>query len=268
MENTNNNFEWNPADYAEHSSAQFLWGKGLLELLNLKGNESLLDIGCGDGKITELISHKLLEGKVIGIDSSKDMIRFAKQKYTSESFYNLSFILKNACELNFENEFDVVYSNAALHWIKDQELVLKGAYKSLKNKGRILFQMGGKGNLEEMIEIINATINSKKWKEYFKNFEFPYYFFSNKQYSELLINSRFKIDKVELIPRIMTHENVNGLAGWIRTTWHPYLNRLQNNFRTDFINDIINNYLKKYPSDSNGKTNVKMIRLQVQAHKE
>jgi trans-aconitate 2-methyltransferase len=268
VEKVNNEFVWNPSDYAEHSSAQLKWGKELLDLLSLKGNESLLDIGCGDGKITELISRKLSEGKVVGIDSSKDMIRFAKQKYTNDAFPNLSFIYKDACELEFENEFDVVYSNAALHWIKEQESVLKCVYKSLKRNGRILFQMGGKGNLEEMIVVINSTLKSEKWKNYFENFDFPYYFFSDEQYIVFLKNTNFVIDKVELIPRIMTHEDSNGLAGWIRTTWHPFLNRVPLNLRIDFINNIVNDFLKALPLDVNGRTNVNMVRLQVQAHKE
>jgi trans-aconitate 2-methyltransferase len=260
-------FEWNPSDYAEHSSAQYKWGKELLELLNLNGDESLLDIGCGDGKITELISRKLLKGKVVGIDNSKDMIRFAKQKYTNEKFSNLTFEHADACKLDYLNEFDVVYSNAALHWIEDHECVLKNAYKSLKNKGRILFQMGGKGNLDEMFGIISSTLKNKKWNEHFEGFTFPYFFYSDSEYKIFLENTKFHIDNVELIPRIMTHENVNELAGWIRTTWHPFLNRVPHNMRVDFVNDIVNDFLETYPVDSNGMTNIKMVRLQVQAHK-
>lgn len=267
MEDNDKIYEWNPSDYAEHSSAQYKWGKELLELLNLTGYESLLDIGCGDGKITELISKRLFQGKAIGIDSSKDMIRFAKHKYTNEKFPNLFFQIADACQLSFENEFDVIYSNAALHWVEDQMCVLHNAYKSLKANGRILFQMGGKGNLDEMFDIISKTLKSNKWKKYFENFEFPYFFYSDKEYSEFLLKSNFIIDKVELIPRMMIHENVNELAGWIRTTWHPFLNRIPHNLRVEFINDIVNDFLKAFPLDINGYTNIKMVRLQVQAHK-
>jgi trans-aconitate 2-methyltransferase len=267
MEIGNNNIIWNPEDYAEHSSAQFIWGKELLEQLNLKGNENLLDIGCGDGKITELISKKLLNGKVVGVDSSKDMIRFARHKYTNDKFENLSFEQKDACLLGYHNEFDIVYSNAALHWIKDQECVLNEAYKSLKQNGRILFQMGGKGNLAEMIEVITGTLRTGKWNQYFSGFEFPYFFYSDTEYTSFLENTHFSIDKVELITRIMIHENVNGLAGWIRTTWHPILNQVPHNLRMDLINDIVNDFLKTYPLDINGRSNIKMVRLQVQAYK-
>jgi trans-aconitate 2-methyltransferase len=267
MEDANKIYEWNSSDYAEHSSAQYKWGKELLDLLKLNGDESLLDIGCGDGKITELISKKLSLGKVLGIDSSKDMIRFAKQKFTNDRFPNLSFQTADACDFLFKNEFDVIYSNAALHWIEDQLCILKNAYNSLKRNGRILFQMGGKGNLNEMFEIIRTTLLNNKWKKYFEGFEFPYFFFGDSEYSEFLSKANFVIDKIELIPRIMTHDNVNGLAGWIRTTWHPFLNRIPNNLRVDFINDIVNDFLIKYPPDLNGRTNIKMVRLQVQAHK-
>ncbi|MBI5402423.1 MAG: methyltransferase domain-containing protein [Ignavibacteriae bacterium] len=262
-----NIFIWNPEDYAEHSSAQYKWGKELLDVLSLNGTERLLDIGCGDGKITELISKKLKSGKVVGIDSSKDMIRFARHKYTNDKFENLSFELKDACNLGFKEEFDVVYSNAALHWIKDQECVLNESFKSLKKGGKILLQMGGKGNLEEMISIITNTLKGGKWNQYFNDFENPFYFYSDLEYSSFLNKTYFHIDNVELIPRIMTHDNVNSLAGWIRTTWHPFLNRVPQNLKMELINDIVNAFLMKYPLDSDGRTNIKMVRLQVQAHK-
>lgn len=262
-----NLYKWNPEDYAENSSAQYKWGKELLDVLSLNGTERLLDIGCGDGKITELISKKLKSGNVVGIDSSKDMIRFARQKYSGENFENLSFEIKDACNLGFNDEFDVVYSNAALHWIKDHNCVLNEIYKSLKKGGRILFQMGGKGNLEEMISIIKKTLKGDKWNQYFNDFENPFYFYSDSEYSSFLNKTHFHIDKVELIPRIMTHENVNSLAGWIRTTWHPFLCRVPQNFKMELVNDIVNDFLLKYPHDVSGRTNIKMVRLQVQAHK-
>lgn len=262
-----NIFTWNPEDYAEHSSAQYKWGKELLDVLSLNGTERLLDIGCGDGKITELISKKLKSGKVVGIDSSKDMIRFARQKYTNDKFENLSFEVRDARNLGFEEEFDVIYSNAALHWIKDQECVLKEAFKSLNKGGKILFQMGGKGNLEEMISIITNTLKGGKWNQYFSDFENPFYFYSDSEYSAFLNKTHFHIDSVELIPRIMIHDNVNSLAGWIRTTWHPFLSRVPHNLKMELINDIVNAFLMKYPLDCSGRTNIKMVRLQVQAHK-
>lgn len=262
----NKNYNWNPSDYSENSSAQFIWGKELLDLLNIQGSESILDIGCGDGKITDLISRKLTTGKVIGIDSSKDMIRFANQKYINESNANLSFELADACNINYEKEFDIVYSNATLHWIKDQSTVLRNIKKSLKPNGRILFQMGGKGNLTELMEIVENVIRNEKWESYFQGLDFPYYFFSDSEYTGFLKGENFIIDKVELIPRTMTHNSIEEFTGWIRTTWHPYLEKIPGNLLNSLIDDIVKNYITNFPVDSSGRTNVKMVRLQVSAH--
>jgi trans-aconitate 2-methyltransferase len=263
----NKNYNWNPSDYADNSSAQFIWGKELLDLLDLKGNEAVLDIGCGDGKITELISQKLQNGRVIGIDSSKDMIRFAKQKHINDSVTNLSFELADACSLNYENEFDIVYSNATLHWIKDQTCVLQNVRKCLKKDGKILFQMGGKGNIADLLKIVDIVLKSDKWKSYFEGLDFPYFFFNDTEYSDFLKKENFIIDKVELIPRIMTQNSPEDFAGWIRTTWHPYLERIPFNLLDNLIYEIVNKYISIYPPDSEGKTNLKMVRLQVRAHK-
>ena len=138
-------YQWNAIDYAKSSSIQQQWARELISKLNLKGNEKLLDIGSGDGKVTAEIASYLSNGSVIGIDNSEAMITLAQSKYSTDAFPNLRFQQGDASRLTFENEFDVVFSNATLHWILDQRPVLQGIYKSLKHNGKILLQMGGRG---------------------------------------------------------------------------------------------------------------------------
>jgi trans-aconitate 2-methyltransferase len=113
--------------------------------------------------------------------------------------------------LSFENCFDVVFSNAVLHWVKNHKPVIEGLYKSLRIGGKILLRMGGKGDAEGMLSVIDDVKASDKWAQYFTEFEFPYTFLGIDEYQILLKESGFSIKRVELIPKDMTHDGKPGL---------------------------------------------------------
>ncbi|MBN2403817.1 MAG: methyltransferase domain-containing protein [Spirochaetes bacterium] len=259
------NYTWNSGDYQKHSSAQFKWAQELIHKLSLNGTETVLDIGCGDGKITALISSYLNEGNIAGIDSSKDMIMLAEKNFPVVKYPNLNFFLMNASNLNFTDQFDIAFSNAALHWIKEQIPVLKGVRKALKKSGRILFQMGGKGNAKDILNAVEESMRAKKWQKYFNDFSFPYCFCSPDEYEKFLDEAGLVPKRLELIPKDMNQKGRNGLAGWIRTTWLPYTDRIPMESRADFIDEIIDLYSKSFPADNAGFFHVKMIRLEVEA---
>ncbi len=261
------NYSWNAADYSKNSSNQLRWAKELIPKLKLSGKENLLDIGCGDGKVTAELAKNLPEGTVIGIDNSQEMIDLAKASFPKTSYPNLSFQKMDAKELNFNEQFDRVFSNAVLHWIIDQQSVLLGVYKSLKTSGTLLFQMGGKGNAQDILNILNELLAEQPWKRYFLGFSFPYGFYEPKEYSIWLRNANLKPERVELIPKEKKLFGTEGLAGWIRTTWLPYTERLPVERRDEFIKEIVNRYLAMHPMDKEGAVHLKMMRLEIEAEK-
>ena len=115
-------YRWDSRDYELHSSGQRRWARELIAKLSLEGTEELLDIGCGDGKVTAEIAGLLGEGRVIGIDSSESMIALATTRYPPADHSNLSFRLMDAVNMHFDGLFDVVFSNAALHWVRNHVL--------------------------------------------------------------------------------------------------------------------------------------------------
>lgn len=260
-------YRWNATDYAKSSSAQKIWADELIEKLHLTGNETLLDAGCGDGKITAQLARLLPGGRVIGIDSSEQMIRLAQSMFGSDQYRNLRFEKMDVTQLSFENQFNVIFSNACLHWVKDHQPVLNGFHQALKKGGRLLLQMGGKGNAEDVVQIVEHIIQSGIWNQYFEGCEFPYGFHDPENYKKWLKASGFQWKRVELIPKDMMHENSSQLAAWIRTTWLPYLDRVPDELREKLIDKILRNYLDEYPADRWGKTHVKMVRLEVEAVK-
>ncbi|MGB9937005.1 MAG: class I SAM-dependent methyltransferase [Methanobacterium sp.] len=260
-------YKWNAEDYQKSSSTQQKWAKELIKKLDLKGNECILDIGCGDGKVTAKIASILNKGHVLGIDSSEDMIKLAQKTFPKKNYENLSFKVKDVCSLDFNEQFDILFSNAALHWIRDHLDILKRSKTSLKPSGKILFQMGGKGNAEDILEIADEMIITEPWKEYFRNFNFKYGFYGKEEYEKWLEEAGLKTMRVEIIPKVMTKNGKEDLKSWIRTTWLPYIERVPDKLKDQFMDELASKYIQKYPEDNKGKIHVKMVRLEVEATK-
>jgi trans-aconitate 2-methyltransferase len=260
-------YEWNAEEYAKHSATQLEWAKELIPKLKLSGNENLLDIGCGDGKITAQIATCLPDGTVVGVDNSEDMIRLAQRSFPDNEYPNLSFQRRDARKLDFDEQFDLVFSNAALHWIVDHRPVLEGVKCSLKPMGRLLFQMGGKGNAHNVLAIIEDLKAEARWGQYFADFTFPYGFYAPEEYAVWLREAGLKPGRVELLAKDMKQAGKDGLAGWIRTTWLPYTDQLPAKLRGEFIAEIVDRYVNKHPPDEAGFVHVAMVRLEVEASK-
>jgi trans-aconitate methyltransferase len=260
-------YKWNAEDYGRNSQGQQMWARELIGKLSLKGTEKILDLGCGDGKVTAEIACSVSEGSVTGIDSSRSMIGLAEEKHPPELYPNLSFRLMNAGRLSFEECFDVVFSNAALHWVINQKSVVEGIFRSLKTTGKILLQMGGKGNARYILATLDEILSEPEWRPYFRNFEFPFVFPDTLDYETLLSESGFIVKRVELIPKDMEHAGRRGLEGWIRSAWLPYIQQVPDNKRKRFIEEITMRYIEHVPMDLNGKVHVAMVRLEVEAEK-
>jgi trans-aconitate 2-methyltransferase len=255
-------YQWNSEEYAKNSAAQFEWARELIAKLRLVGNESALDIGCGDGKVTNLLAECVPHGRVTGIDSSPDMIALADRSFPQR---NLKFVEMDARTITFQNSFDVVFSNAALHWVKNHRAILRGVKQCLKAGGRLLFQMGGRGNAQDILAVFDELFTQDRWKPYFTDFEFPYGFYGPEEYKAWLAEAGLTAARVELIPKDMAQPDRDHLAGWIRTTWLPYTQRLPAELREPFIAAVIETYLRDHSANANGTIHVKMVRLEVEA---
>ncbi len=256
---------WDPGDYARNSQAQATWAGELIAKLGLGGDETILDIGCGDGKITARLAELVPGGAVVGLDSSADMIAFARSEFPPDLRPNLSFVVGDASALDLEQHFDVVFSNAALHWIIDHHPVLKGIRRCLRPGGRVLLQMGGTGNAAQIVEVVEEIIREDQWKQYFHGFSFPYGFHGPEEYEAWAGEAGLKEVRAKLIPKTMLQNDAEGFAGWLRTTWMPYLQRVPEQRRDELVQKIVARYMAAYPPDSQGNIVTPMMRLEVAA---
>ncbi|MBM0742908.1 methyltransferase domain-containing protein [Phormidium sp. CLA17] len=267
--------QWNAQDYAKSSSVQAIWAQELIAKLNIRGNEAVFDVGCGDGKMTAEIAKRLPNGFVLGIDSSSEMVEFAISEHLQPAIANLQFACMDAREIVSDSfperlrdrPFDIVFSNAVLHWVNDHPAFLRGASRVLRSGGRLLTSCGGKGNAADIVSVFQALIQQSSWQPYFTNFQFPYFFYSPHEYADWLAESGFQPVRVDLVPKDMIHTGKEGLAGWIRTTWMPYIHRVPESRREELIEEFLQKYLNQHPLDCQGNSHVKMVRLEVEAIK-
>jgi trans-aconitate 2-methyltransferase len=278
--------EWNAADYAANSVVQQTWARELIAKLNLRGDEHILDIGCGDGKVTAEIARAVPRGAVVGVDASAEMIGFAKKTFPASQCSNLQCQIMDARKIKSTQQFDLVFSNAALHWVDDHEKILHGAAAILKSGGRLVVSCGGKGNAHDVFLALRPELRLKRWWKYFRRMPMPYFFHAPGDYEKWLPKFGFKIQIVQLAPKDATYAGAAGFATWLRTTWIPYIQRVPEkvgpasslsmpgkvpgppkNLREEFIAAVTARYLAKHPPDKSGQVHVRMVRLEIDAVK-
>ena len=180
--------EFDGKKYGKASDHQKEWGTRLIAELNLKGSESVLDLGCGDGSITAKIAALLPEGEVLGIDASEGMINAALPKERR----NLTFRRIDINDLDFDEQFDVVFSNATLHWVKDHKRLLRNVRRSLRPGGLLRFNFAGEGNCSNFFAVIQEAMARQEFWSFFAGYEWPWYMPPLNEYLDLAKNSGLK----------------------------------------------------------------------------
>jgi len=184
--------EFDGEKYAKASAHQKEWGASIVEGLGFEGTERVLDLGCGDGVITSQIAELLPQGDVVGIDASQGMIDVAREKER----HNLRFILKDIDFLDFIDEFDLVFSNAALHWVKDHNRLLRNVQQALRAGGKIRFNFAADGNCSSFFKVVREAMAMEKFMAYFSGFQWPWYMPTVNEYQTVADRSGLRNGKV------------------------------------------------------------------------
>jgi len=203
--------EFDGKRYAQTSTHQKEWGIRLIEELNLRGDERILDVGCGDGALTAKLAEFVPDGAVTGIDASKGMIETAQTHKSS----NLAFQHLDVINLNFNEEFDIVFSNAVLHWVKDHKTLLELLYRALKPSGKLRVSFAGEGNCSTLNNIALEVMGRNEFRDAFSGFEWPWYMPGVDEYSKLVNRTPFNKAEVwgENADRYFPDENA--MLGWV-----------------------------------------------------
>jgi trans-aconitate methyltransferase len=214
---------WNAAEYDKNARFVSDLGAPVFQLLAPMPNERILDVGCGDGMLTM----KIVEAgsRTVALDSSPDLCAVARAR-------GLDVVESSAADMRFEREFDAVFSNAALHWMKDADRVIGNIARALRYKGRFVAEMGGYKCVET---IRSALIEELDRRGHDGASASPWYFPSVEQYGAQLATAGFAVSYIELIPRPTPIPN---MMGWLTTFSHCFTALLPAEERQDYLEKV------------------------------
>jgi SAM-dependent methyltransferase len=243
---------WRADRYSEHAHFVPALGQPVLELLRPSAGERILDLACGDGVLTEKIAAS--GATVVGVDAAPDMVNAAKDR-------GLDARVMDGVNLRFNHEFDAVFSNAALHWMKsDPDAVIAGVARALKPGGRFVAEMGGHGCVAAITVAIVAVM-----ARYGIDVRplIPWYFPTVDDYRARLVRGGFIVDYIELIPR-PTPLPTN-MAGWLEVFTASFFARLPVEQRAAARDEVIE-LLRLVLCDEQGRWTGDYIRLRFATH--
>jgi len=221
--------KWDAGLYDDKHSFVWKLAAGVLELLDAKPGERILDLGCGTGHLTARIAEA--GAHVVGIDRSPEMIRQAREKYPS-----LHFEVMDAREISLEGTFDAVFSNATLHWIREPERVIAGIKKLLRPGGRFVAEFGGKGNTGELLRAVQHA-----WQQLglAGPAPHPWYYPSLAEYAGLLELHGFEVTHATLFDRpTPLDDGERGLRNWLEMFGSAFIEGLPEASREHLLVEI------------------------------
>jgi len=241
---------WNADHYARNARFVADLGANVLTLLNAQPGERILDLGCGDGALTEKLV--ALCAAVVGVDASESQIAAAKAR-------GLDAHVVNGEALAFDHEFDAVFSNAALHWMTDAGAVAAGVARALKPGGRFVGEFGGHTNVAACLVALVAAVDRRG---YDGRAAIPWYFPTPDEYGDVLRANGFRVDDARLIPRPTPLPT--GISGWLDTFGESFFAAVPAADRDAMKQEVIE-LLRPSLCDRHGQWTADYVRLRFHA---
>jgi trans-aconitate 2-methyltransferase len=232
---------WQGADYAQHSSLQAAMADEVLARLQLRGDEQLLDLGCGDGKLSARIAERLPRGTVLGVDASASMVAYAQQQFGGRP--NLRFEVADARRLDFDARFDHLVSFNALHWVPQQELALRGMRRALKPGGRAQLRLVTRAELTSLEEVAEAVRREPVWAPAFVGFSDPYLRLDAAQYAALASSLGLAVVSVDSEMKRWDFGSEAAFFGFCNAGFGAWTGVLPEARRREFVEQVMRHYL-------------------------
>jgi trans-aconitate 2-methyltransferase len=209
--------EWNAAAYHRLSAPQFEWGRRVLSELHLRGDECVLDAGCGTGKLTRLLLQSLPRGRVIGLDLSRNMVLHARQNLRPDFGDHVEFVAADLVSLPFRSCFDGVFSTAAFHWVLDHDALYRNLFGALRPGGWLHAQCGGGPNLERLRQRVRVLAQSPEFSRWLGQFPEPWFYSDAGGARSLLGSAGFVEIETSLEPAAFAVTSPEEFQDYLRT---------------------------------------------------
>ncbi len=243
---------WRADSYLANAGFVADLGAPVLDLLAPRAGERILDLGCGDGRLTEKIA--AMGARVVGADAAPDLLAAARER-------GLDAVLADGQALPFAPAFDAVFSNAALHWMKNPAAVIGGVGRALRRSGRFVGEFGGHGNVAAIVTALTAAFHRRGIDARERN---PWYFPTGEEYAQRLEEGGFRVEHIALIPRPTPLPT--GIEGWLETFAETFFVGVPAADRTSIIAHTID-LLAWSLRDANGRWTADYVRLRFAATK-
>ncbi|TFG24012.1 MAG: class I SAM-dependent methyltransferase [Promethearchaeota archaeon] len=254
---------WDAEFYQNSSSLQFELGLMGIKRLNPNGSEKILEIGCGNAMLTIELAKKNMNGTITAVEVSQEMIAQAKANIATHRISNIEIIHGDAIQINYQDEFDAIYSNSAIHWIKNLELMYEKLFNALKKDGRILIQTGLK-SMNSVVKTIFKLVTLKKYRSALRDFKNPWRYLTFEETAELLNSLQFKNINIEEYNHLVKYDTEEGLLNYFKSAaLVPFLTILPDDLKDEFIDDFRQIFLNY----NNNRLEVEMKRLFISAKK-
>ncbi|MCH9634053.1 MAG: Trans-aconitate 2-methyltransferase [Chlamydiae bacterium] len=233
------NLIWEAKKYHDLAIGQFTSAMELIENLNIISESVILDVGCGDGKITAELAKKVSKGFVLGVDPSKEMISFAKKTFGKKSS-NLFFDIQKAENLEVNEKFDIIFSSFALQWVENKSSFFRSSHSFLKNQGTLALIVP----LEISVELnfsLEKIISLPIWNSYFRTFKPSWYFESQKTIEHLINENAFSITYSSYEIQDVYFQSKKNFEDYI-LLWFPYLDPIPEFLQKKFFRDVMDYY--------------------------
>jgi trans-aconitate 2-methyltransferase len=254
--------EWNASGYASISQLQQAIATEQLSRVTLGETDRVLDIGCGNGKITVAIAARIPNGSVLGVDASQNMIDYAQQHYAAP---NLQFQLEDARTLPFQNEFDQIVSFNAIHWISQQDTVLHGIYTALKPGGKGLLRFVSEGPRKCIENVVEEVCQLPQWNHYFKLHRKPYSYShpTPEEHRVLAKQSGLKVLRLHVEDKSWDFQTRQGFLEYCQVTLVEWTRFLPEQERAVFIADVLDRYQQVAADSSSENNTFKFYQMEV-----
>lgn len=231
--------EWRGAEYESIARLQQWLADESLAALALAGDERVLDVGCGNGKVTAGIAARLPRGSVAGVDPSHDMIAFARRTHAAP---NLTFEVADARTLSYRGAFDLVVSFNALHWVHEQDAALRAIHAALRPDGRALLQMVSRGEREPLEDVCEEVCASPSWASAFDGHRAPHLHVRPDDYRAMAERAGFRVEQLDVTDRAWDFGSRDAFAHWAHATFVAWIGELSDGRRDAFIADVLDRY--------------------------